>query len=96
MKPVKKDKPDLTYLTTEFLQGVAFVFQDGQKKPGRSKDGWKELSFEDAMERTASAYRHLMDIHDGDYLDEESGLQNAYHLAANAMILAWHIERIKE
>lgn len=89
-------KPDLTFLNPTFMEKVALVFQEGSARDGRSKDGWKKLSFEQAMGRISSAYRHLMDIQKGEYFDEDSGLQNAYHLAANAMILAWHIAKKEE
>lgn len=91
-----KAKPDLTFLNPTFMESVALVFQEGSARDGRSKNGWQKLTFEQAMGRISSAYRHLLDIQKGDYYDEDSGLQNAYHLAANAMMLAWHIAKKEE
>jgi hypothetical protein len=91
--PVLNEKPDLTLLDTGALKGAAYVMMDGANKPGRSIDAWKDLSFEDAMKRIASAYRHLMDIKDGEFFDKESGLQNADHLLCNAMIIRYHIDK---
>ena len=85
--------PDLTLLATDFLKGVALVMADGAKRPGRTRHGWKDLTFAQALERLASGYRHTMNIHDGLFYDEDSGLQNAYHIAANAMIMGWHIAK---
>ena len=84
-------KPDITFLDTEFMKDVARVFADGQNRPGRFRNQWQDIPFDVVLGRVASAYRHLMDIKDGEYFDTDSGLQNAAHLAANAMILHWHI-----
>jgi hypothetical protein len=91
--PILEEKPDVTLLDNGALKGAAYVMMDGAKKPGRARDAWKDLSFEDALKRVASAYRHLMDIEDGEFFDKESGLQNADHLLCNAMILRYHINK---
>lgn len=89
----EKEKPDLTLLDSGALKGAAYVMMDGSKRPGRTKDAWKDLTFEEAMNRVASGFRHLLDIKDGEFFDKDSGLQNADHLICNAMILRYHIEK---
>jgi hypothetical protein len=82
------DKPDITLIEPEFLRGIARVMQDGLNRPGRERDSWKNIEGKYGEVRAASALRHLLDMVDGELLDKDSGLLNAYHLAANAMIIA--------
>lgn len=84
-------KPDITLLLPEFLEGMAEVM--GQALEKYERDGWKLKGVEYTRERIASAYRHLLDLHKGIDVDEESKLHPALHLGCNAMIIYYLMEK---
>lgn len=89
-------KPDITLLDPDFLRGMAQVMGDVLKEGKYSRGCWKKRDQSYAKQRLASAFRHALDILDGDLLDKESGLLNAYHLGCNAMIIAFYHNKLGE
>ncbi len=83
----RKTRFDL--LPPDVLEEIAKVFQDGAVK--YTEYGWKGVvsTPEGFINYLSSAYRHLVAMHGGEWVDGESGQPHAAHLAANAMILCW-------
>lgn len=91
---MSEEKLDFTLLCTKFLRGMTRVMEDGMKKPGRGPDAWKDLGPNFDKERIKSLLRHTMNLLEGEMYDEESGLPNIDHIAANCMIIRYH--QVKE
>lgn len=92
MTAVKADhgKPDYTYFTKEFLDGVASVFSFGAKKYAR--DNWMQSinteSHDEFRQRALAALlRHAHAIANGEDIDPESGLPHAAHIGCNVQFL---------
>jgi hypothetical protein len=87
MQAEGKTRYDL--LPPDLLEMLAKVFEMGAEK--YTDYGWKSVvqTAEGEDGYVASAYRHLVALHNGETFDAESGLPHAIHLAANGMILAW-------
>lgn len=72
-------KPQISFLTRDFLEGTATVMGFGAKKYGK----W---NFCEGIEHTRlldAAMRHLIAIIDGEDIDPESGLPHRHHACAS-------------
>jgi hypothetical protein len=83
------DKTMLDLIEPSFIEGLGQVLTKGAKK--YSPENWK-MNLETrriyaALLRHANAYRR------GEKIDPESGLGHMYHVACNAMFLAWYDEQ---
>lgn len=78
------DKPPMSLLDPEFLEGVAKVLGFGAKK--YAAHNWRNgIEYSRLI---SAAYRHLGAINKGEDIDPESGLSHAYHLGCCTMFLA--------
>lgn len=75
-----------------FIEGVGDVLTFGARK--YAANNWRNGIHTSRI--IASSYRHLGAINKGEEIDPESGLPHAYHLACNAMFLAWMIKNKPE
>lgn len=79
-----KNKPKLSLLSGKAINELGRVLTFGAKKYGRYN--WKDLK--DIEDRCLSAsLRHLMEILDGNLIDEETGLSHYAHVMCNMMFL---------
>ena len=82
------DKPMMSLLEPDFIEGMAKVLTMGAKK--YSKDNWKlcedKSRYEDAL------YRHMNEYLKGREFDTESELPHLAHVAVNAMFLQYFID----
>ena len=91
MNEFKKDDSDkcpLELVDPRFIQGVGWVLSLGAKKYGRAN--WKNASLEDIERVKGAMMRHQLAYMDGEIFDKESGLNHMYHVATNAMFLAYY------
>jgi hypothetical protein len=70
------DKPDLSLLTPELVEGVARVRQFGAKKYGRHNNRLTGFSY---CRTIASVLRHVFALLRGEDNDPESGLPHEFH-----------------
>ena len=88
----KKDdnaKLRLELIDPKFINGVGAVLTFGANK--YSADNWKKANKKKDRDRILGAMlRHQMALASGELIDKDSGLHHAYHIATNAMFLAWH------
>ena len=79
------DKPRFDLLLPKFLGEMAQVLTLGARKYG--DENWKAC---DSPKRyLAALYRHLNAYHQGEGVDEESGVSHLAHVAVNAMFLGY-------
>jgi hypothetical protein len=90
-------KPRPTLVDPEFIEAMAKVMESGLKH-GRMPDDWKNLKSEDVLCLYPDAmFRHLLQVVRDPYsVDKESAELAVMSVAANAMILHWHITRSKK
>lgn len=76
------EKPQLGLISGKAINELGKVLTFGAKKYG--KDNWRDL--EDLQFRCLSAaLRHLMEVVDGNLIDEETGLSHFAHAMCNMM-----------
>lgn len=76
-------KPKLSYIPLNLLKDCADVFEFGAEKYDR--DNWRKgLPVTEILD---SLLRHIGEIQDGQYLDEESGLSHHGHMMCNVIFL---------
>lgn len=72
------------------LEGVLKVLEFGAKK--YKADSWQQVP--DGERRyTEALIRHQVAIAKGEFLDPESGLPHAWHVACNAIFIAWFVAK---
>ena len=89
---VKHDaaKPKMHLIDAFWYEDVARVMTYGAQK--YAEENWRKLT---SRSRVVSALeRHLQEIKKGNYIDEETGLPHAAHIACNTMFLHY-FERTK-
>lgn len=73
------------------IESLPKVLEFGAKK--YSRDNWKKgLDLNQILD---SMSRHLFELIDGNYLDEESGLSHMGHIMCNAMFYEYHYKKQK-
>jgi len=83
------DKIRLELIDPDFINGVGAVLTFGAEK--YEANNWKKAKSKENRERIKGAIlRHQMALMSGETVDPESGLHHAYHIATNAMFLAYH------
>jgi len=80
-------KPDLSQVSYELLEGLAFVRMFGERKYAR--DNWKK-GFK-VTRSLSAALRHIFKFLAGQTLDEESGLNHLYHAVACLEHAIWDL-----
>ena len=88
-----KSRVDL--IVPQTIRDLGFVMGFGAQK--YDDNNWKlscNTDDHDAFVRGchASAMRHLLQIADGEYMDQESGLPHTAHVAANAMFIQYYYD----
>lgn len=86
------EKPDLSLIPKEALDGIATALGYGAKKYNRN-------NYKKGLEYTrlvAAAMRHISAFNAGADLDSESGLSHVDHALATLSMLKWMIENKKE
>lgn len=76
-------KPRPTLVPVSMMRAVTAVREYGTQKYG-SPDNWRKV---DVQRYKDALYRHWLAYLDGDWIDEESGLPNLWHLACNVAFL---------
>lgn len=79
-------KPKWHLIDFKSLEEVVRVMEFGAKKYGDHAYKYNELEKE---ELTDSMQRHLVELHDEQEKDNETGLNHAAHIAANALMYLW-------
>lgn len=81
-----QDKTMLDLIDPDFIEGIGQVLTQGAKKyaPYNWQNNLDTRRIYAALLRHANAYRK------GERIDVESGLSHMYHVAVNAMFLAWY------
>lgn len=87
-------KPELALVEPGFTKGVAEVLMLGATKYGARS--YREYDRKTVDDRLNSLYRHLLSYLEGKKTDNESGLNNLLHIAANCMIIHYHDDKEKE
>jgi len=94
----KKDdtnKLRLELIDPDFINGVGAVLTFGAAK--YEANNWKKAKSKENRERIKGAMlRHQTALMSGEIIDSDSGLHHAYHIATNAMFLAYHDLRDNE
>mgnify|MGYP003526891395 FL=1 len=79
------DKPPISFIDSEYIEGVARVLGFGASK--YSPHNWRNgINFSRLI---SAAYRHLGAINKGEDVDAETGELHAYHLACCTMFLSF-------
>lgn len=78
-------KIDFTLMPVEF-HDVVLVLQQAHESGKYEKNGWQEGIKFDEDSNNSSKQRHLDDLRQGLYIDEESGLDADLHLACRALM----------
>jgi hypothetical protein len=90
-----EEKASLTNLDPKFLEGMSWVQAIGDKK--HADHHWKDgVSVREILD---GIKRHTAAIERGEYIDDESKLNHAYHIACGAMYIAHYCrdsERYRE
>ncbi len=82
------EKPRMSLIDPEFLEGLAEVLTKGAKK--YAAHNWRGgISVSRLLD---ASYRHLGAINRGEDLDSEWNLPHVYHLACEVMFLSWMIK----
>lgn len=96
----KGKAPRLSLIDRDFVIGMARVMEFGLRSPGRSPDGWKNIPHAQAVADFTDAFlRHVLEqFSDMTRLVEvEDSHEDALlHVATNAMILRYHLRKLKE
>ncbi len=96
--PFKKDdakKLRLELIDPTFINGIGAVLTFGAEK--YADNNWKLAKSKESGERIKGAMlRHQMAYSEGEIVDPESGLHHMYHIAVNAMFLAYHDRNVIE
>lgn len=87
-----QNKPRMDLLDPTALVGWAEVMSFGATKYG--DHNWR-LGIK-TSKYIAASYRHLTALNSGETIDPESGKPHAYHLMANAAMLAWTLKNKPE
>ena len=82
-----KDKPRMELIDPEFMTGLAQVLTFGAKK--YEAENWKKATPEDISRIMGAMLRHQTAHMGGETVDPETGLNHMYHIACNAMFLAY-------
>jgi len=80
-----KNKPRLSLIPTQLIEGVGAVMTFGSKK--YKKNNWKQL--DDPSRYLDALWRHLEAYRGGEEFDTETGLSHMAHIATNAGFLMW-------
>ena len=68
------------HVPVEFIQVMEAIFEEGAARPGRAAGAWKDLSRQQAADKSGNLYVHMC--------------ANEYaEVACNALILWWHFQR---
>ena len=87
-------KTRLELIDPTFIMGLGKVLTFGADK--YDAHNWKKASKAADIERIKGAQlRHIMSYNGGELVDPETGLSHQYHIACNAMFLAYHEARSK-
>ena len=78
-------KPPFDLIPPAALRSIAHVLGHGAAKYGAHN--WRSDGGMHYTRLIASAYRHLVAIHEGEDIDPESNMPHAAHLACNAIML---------
>lgn len=83
----------------QFILGIGQVLEMGARK--YAKDNWKLSAntgdhSDFVRDRYGSLLRHACLALEGEQFDDESGLPHMYHVAANAMFIAYYDRNEKE
>lgn len=79
----------LELIDPTFINGLGAVLTFGAEK--YEANNWKLANSPADRERIKGAMlRHQMELANGTEIDPDSGLHHAYHIACNAMFLAYH------
>lgn len=82
------DKVRMSLVDPLFVEGTAEVLTFGAKK--YEANNWKKLEYKELYRIKDSLLRHIYSYLDGEYIDEESGLEHLKHIACNVMFLLHH------
>ena len=83
-------KPDWTLIDFKSLRPLVDVMTYGAKK--YDVDNWK-LPCENPRQHLQSAMRHMLELVDGNEIDDESGCLHSGHVIANMMMYNYHKHR---
>jgi len=84
-----KAKNRLELIDPEFILGLGAVLTFGADK--YEANNWKLGGSDKDLARIRGAMlRHQMALATGEEVDPESGINHTYHIACNAMFLAYH------
>lgn len=83
------EKPDISLIPREALEGTAKVLMFGANKYGR----YNWLGGFEWHRLTAASLRHIIAFNEGEDLDPESGMLHIYHAICCLSMLATHYER---
>jgi len=83
--PVERTKIDFTLMPVEF-HDVVLVLQQAHESGKYTKNGWLHGEKFSEDSNNASKQRHLDDLRQGNYQDEETGLDADLHLACRALM----------
>lgn len=78
-----QNKPDLSILPKEALNGIARAFMVGEKKYGR----YNYLKGMNWTRLISASMRHITQFNSGEDFDDESKLNHLYHAGACIMML---------
>lgn len=85
----KKNKLMVELVPPESVKAMAKIFEFGTRK--YTPRGWEAgMEFEDYL---AAAERHLLELKEGNMIDEESGMPHLFHALTNFAILSTYYER---
>lgn len=79
------NKPSVTLIPAEYIEGTAQVFNFGAKKYGAHNF---RLGINHSRLLDAS-FRHLLAVSRGEWLDPESGLPHIYHASCSLAMLSY-------
>jgi len=82
------EKNRLELIDPEFILGLGQVLTFGAAK--YSPNNWKKAKPKDIDRISGAMLRHQMAHAGGELVDPETGLSHMYHIACNAMFLAYH------
>lgn len=82
------NKPDLSLLPRQFLEGTALAFMHGEKKYGR----YNYRNGMDWHRIVGAAMRHIVAFNEGEDVDGESGVSHLAHAAASIAMLMVYVD----
>lgn len=84
---VDHGKPEMSIIldAPRSMEAFAKIMKQGGEKDGRTLTSWKD--YDDARGLESALMRHLYAWHQGDTIDDESGVSHLGHVVANAIML---------